>query len=133
MPKHRRRFYVIFCHIDVTNNDLSNLQTLLLEKDSEISQLSLQFKEFQTENEESSRHLAELNSELFKLRTKCRDTDYILSKKEEAILDLQQRLDSQRSVDDEVVRMQSTLSEFEAKLLEKDSKIDGYEANFVQQ
>ena len=98
----------------MVSKDLSNLETLLAEKERELSELSLKYQDFQTENEESGHRLAELDKELFKLRSKCRDSDYILGKKDEAIADLQYQLESQSS-------------------LERDSIIAECEANFMLQ
>lgn len=101
-----------FFLLDVVNKDLSNMQTLLVEKENELSELSLKCQEFQANTEESERRLVELNNELFKLRSKCRDSDYILSKKEEAITDLQQQLESRTSLDKD-----SIIAECEANLI----------------
>lgn len=69
------------------SNDLANLQALLERKEAELSALS-------TERTEAAQRLEETDAELFKLRAKCRDVEYILNSKEETIRDLQQRLES---------------------------------------
>ena len=77
---------IFFCIEIVSNSsskDLANLQTQLQEKEAECLALSGQLDQLQTNQ-----------AETFKLQAKLRDIEYILKGKEEALIDLQNQLES---------------------------------------
>lgn len=76
------------------NNDLANLQTMLSEKEKEIANLSNELLKIQSDKSEVTQRLQEADNELFKLRVKCKDSDYLLSTKQQLIQELQSRLET---------------------------------------
>ena len=86
--------HVLIFHFKDVNNDLANLQTVLGEKEKEIANLSNELLKIQSEKSEVAQRLQEADNELFKLRAKCKDSDYLLSTKEELIRELQSRLET---------------------------------------
>jgi potassium efflux system protein len=88
-------FNLSFSFIVYNNNDFANLQMLLQEREAEYANLSAEMGSLQAEKEEMTQQLAKADGELFQLRTRCRDVEYNLNTKEEAIRELQLRLTSQ--------------------------------------
>lgn len=86
-----------FLKIVYNNNDLANLQKLLEEKEAESAKLTAEIDSIQAEKGEMVQRLEKADEELFKLRAKCRDSDYTLNSKEETIRELQLRLTAQPS------------------------------------
>ncbi len=87
-------------------NDVANLQTLLASKDQECSAIV-------TERNEIRQQLNDAEAELFKLRAQQRDTQYLLSSKEETIL----ALEAQSS---EMDVLKAHISDLEAKVHSED-------------
>ena len=99
-----------------SNNDLANLQTLLQEKEAECSALSAQLSDVQSQQQE-------WETELFNLRAKCRDAEYLLSGKEDALRALQLRLDAQTFSNSQTENLEEMVGELETKLSTKEAEL----------
>lgn len=88
----------IFIFVTVyNNNDLANLQMLLQEKEAAYNTLTAEVQSIQAEKGEMVQRLEKADKELFELRAKCRDVEYTINNKEEAIRELERRLATQSS------------------------------------
>lgn len=95
------------------------------EKESECLELQCKIGEVQAEKDDISQRSSELEAELFKLRAKCRDADYILSTREATIQDLEERLQCQDSATtSDIQQLPQLVAELERKLAEKESKVN---------
>lgn len=68
---------------------------LLQEKEAAYNTLTTEVESIQAEKGEMVLRLEKADKELFELRTKCRDVEYTINSKEEAIRELERRLSTQ--------------------------------------
>ena len=112
----------------VSANDLVNMQVMLQAKEAEAVELA-------AEKEQISQRLESADGELFKLRTKFRDIEYLLSSKEELIQDLELRLETQdltsASAEDEVAKLTDKLSSIQVELADREALIRQLELSIV--
>ena len=110
---------------------MANTKLLLQSKEAECVELLAKCRELQADGDQICRRLGDADSEVFALRTKCRDVQYLLDGKDQVIQDLELRLETQTltaaSESDEVKRLGELVAELKAKISASDAKLDRYE------
>lgn len=89
---------------------------MLQEKEAECLALASQLSDIQTQHEG-------WETELFNLRAKCRDADYLINSKEEALRDLRLRLDAQIPPHAHLEKLEVLVAELQEKLSVKEQEL----------